>query len=71
MKRRSARNPYARVVDRDLFARNFLTAIEPLPTPELRRFLAKCREENSGTEGEALIIELIEGQLALREIKTT
>lgn len=61
-------NPYARAVDPEVFTRNFLAAIEPMPTPELRRFLAKCETENNGTEGEALIIELIKGELALRDI---
>lgn len=68
MNRRAAQNPYARVVDRDVFARNFLAAIEPMSTPELRDFLATCQKDNGGTEGEALIIQLIEDELEQREI---
>lgn len=57
-----------RLIDRETFAQNFLAAIEPLPTPELHRFLTECRRDNRGTEAEHLMIELIEGQIALREI---
>ncbi len=58
-----------RVVDREVFSRNFLRTLEPLTTPELRRFLDEAQGDNWGTEGEALIIALIEGQLAMREFQ--
>jgi hypothetical protein len=61
--------PISRFIDRDLFARNLLVAIEPLSNAELHRFLDQCTRDNGGTEGEALIIELVEGQLVLREIR--
>jgi len=56
------------IVDRDVFSWNFLHAIEPLTTAELRQFLDKALRDNHGTEGEALIITLTEGQLALRAL---
>lgn len=59
-------NPYARAVDRKVFERNFRAAIEPMTTPELRDFLKRCQTDNSGTEGEEVIIQLIEAELARR-----
>ena len=56
------------LVDRDVFSWKFLRTIEPLTTAELREFLAESVRDNRGTEGEAVIIALIEGQLALRDL---
>jgi hypothetical protein len=61
-------NPYARVVDRKVFERNFRAAIGPMTTPELRDFLGQCQRDHSGTEGEAVIIQLIQDELARRAI---
>ena len=68
MSNRVVSNPYARAVDPEVFTRNILAQIQPMPTPELRRFLADCEAGNSGTDGEALIVELVKGELALRDI---
>ena len=68
MSKRVAKNPYARAVDPEVFTRNFLAHIQPMPTPELLRFLAECESGSGGTEGEALIVELIKGERALRDI---
>jgi hypothetical protein len=59
-------NPFARVVDRNKLARNFLAAIRPLSTRELRDFLARSRRDNHGTEGEAMVISLLERELKTR-----
>jgi hypothetical protein len=68
MEGRRVPNPYARVVDREVFARNMIGLIEPMPTPELREFLGQCQTDNRGTEGEALMIQMIEDELERRKI---
>jgi hypothetical protein len=39
-----------------------------MPTPELREFLCQCQTDNRSTEGEALMIQMIEDELERRII---
>lgn len=47
----------------------FSSAIRELNTQALRQFRAFCAACDEGTEAEATMLEIIDGQLALREIE--
>lgn len=49
--------------------RYFSCAIRELSTPALRQFRSYCVACDEGTEAEATMLQIIDGQLALREIE--
>lgn len=49
--------------------RYFSAAIRELNTPALQQFRAFCAACDEGTDAETTMLEIIDGQLALREIE--
>lgn len=61
--------PMSRDEKAETLLRYFSCAIRELNTPALRQFRAYCAGCNEGTEAEMTMLQIIDGQLALREIE--